>query len=247
MRFEHGRKQAESFTFSGRRRGFASAGRLAALAVTLSAWVFTAGCVGVTGNPNASGTSGGSNSPQLSPSSTQVSFGNVAVGSSTSQLVTLTATGSTNVTISSVTESGAGFSVSGGSNVTLTPNQSVTLSVGFQPSAAGADTGTLLVSSNAANSTLQIALSGSGVAASGNHSVALSWQASTSPVVGYFVFRGSSSADLSQLNATADSATSYTDQSVANGQTYVYAVKSVNSSNAVSGLSNLVTVTIPNQ
>jgi Abnormal spindle-like microcephaly-assoc'd, ASPM-SPD-2-Hydin len=253
MRVERGRKQADSFTFSGRSRKVTSAGRLAALAVTLSAWLFTAGCIGVTGSPNSSGTSGGTGnsggaqSAQLSPSSTQVNFGNVNVGSSTSQLVTVTAAGTANVTISSVAASGAGFSVSGGSNVVLAPNQSVTLSIGFQPGAAGAATGKLLISSNAANSTLQIALSGSGVAASGSHSVALNWQASTSPVTGYFVFRGPSSSNLSQLNATAVPTTSYTDHNVVNGQTYVYAVKSIDSSNVLSNFSNPVTVTIPNQ
>jgi len=254
MRVERGRQQAERFTFSGQSRGFASAGRLAALAVTLSAWIFTAGCIGLTGSPNGTsggtggaGNTGGSHSAQLSPSSTQVDFGNVTVGSSTSQLVTLTAAGNANVTISRVTASGAGFSVSGGSNVILSPNQSVTLSIGFQPGAAGTATGKLLISSDAANSTVQIALAGSGVAASGNHSVALSWQASGSPAIGYFVFRGSSAANLSRLNVTAVATSSYTDRNVVNGQTYVYAVKSVDSGNVLSSFSNPVTVKIPNQ
>jgi hypothetical protein len=218
--------------------------------------MFTAGCIGLTGNPNGSGTSGGtggagntggSHSAQLSPSSTQVNFGNVTVGSSTSQLLTLTAAGTANVTISHVTASGAGFSVSGGSNVVLSPNQSVTLSIGFQPGAAGTATGKLLISSDAENSTVQIALSGSGVAASGNHSVALNWQPSSSPAIGYFVFRGSSASNLSRLNVTAVSTTSYTDRNVVNGQTYVYAVKSVDSGNQLSNFSNPVTVKIPNQ
>lgn len=228
-------------------------GRRFTLGIALSAWVFTAGCVGLTGSPSSvstgggTGTTGGSQSSQLSPSSTQVSFGNVTVGSSTSQLVTLTAAGSSNVTISSVSASGTGFAVSGGTNVTLTPNQSVTVSVSFQPKAAGAVSGKLLVSSNASNSSLQIGLSGSGVAASGNHSVALNWQASSSPVVGYFVFRGSSAGNLSQINASAVTSTSYTDKNVANGQTYIYAVKSVDASNVLSNFSNTVTVTIPAQ
>ncbi len=252
MRSDGGRDKAESFTFKGHSRKFVPARRLAMLAMALSAWLFAAGCIGLTGSPNGSGTggtgsTGGSQSSQLAPSSTQVIFGNVTVGSSTSQLVTLTAAGTENVTISSVTVSGAGFSVSGGSNVILTPNHSVTLSIGFQPGAAGSASGKLLISSNASNSSLQIGLSGAGVAASGNHSVALNWQPSTSPVIGYFVFRGPSASNLSQVNVTAVSTTSYTDGNVVNGQTYVYAVKSIDAGNALSGFSNQVTVKIPNQ
>ena len=246
------RYKVAGLTITGRKRNFASVSRSALLGVALSASVFAAGCVGLTGNPSASNTSGtsnsgGSQSSQLSPSSAQVSFGNVTVGSSTSQLVTLTAAGTDDVSISSVTASGAGFSVSGGSNVTLTPNQSVTISVAFQPGAAGSATGTLIVSSNASNSSLQIALSGDGVTASGDHSVALNWQPSTSPVIGYFVFRGSSASNLSQLTVNDVPTTSYTDTSVANGQTYVYAVKSINADSVASGFSNMVTVTVPAQ
>lgn len=248
MRVERGRRQSGSLTYSGPNQGFASAGRLAALAVTLSAWLFTAGCIGWIGGPDGTaGGTGGSKSGQLSPSSTQVNFGNVAVGSSTSQLVTLTAAGKANVTISHVTASGPGFSVSGGSHVILTPNESVTLSIGFRPGAAGNATGKLIVASNAANSNVQIALSGSGVAASGNHSVALSWQPSSSSVIGYFVFRGSSTGNLSKLNVTAVPTNRYTDHTVVNGRTYVYAVKSVASGNVLSGFSNAVTVKIPIQ
>jgi Abnormal spindle-like microcephaly-assoc'd, ASPM-SPD-2-Hydin len=262
MAIDGARKKSVSLTSMGRGHSSAFIGRAALLGIALSAWVFAAGCVGLTGNPNAtttggssgSGTgsgggtsSGGSQSSQLSPSSAQVTFGNVTVGSSTSQLVTLTAAGTADVKISSVTASGAGFSASGGSNVTLTPNQSVTISVAFQPGAAGTATGKLTISSDATNSSLAIALSGDGVAASTNHSVALKWQPSSTPVIGYFVFRGSSASNLAQLNVNEVATTSYTDTGVVNGQTYVYAVKSINASSLLSGFSNTVTVTVPAQ
>ncbi|MGH9716961.1 MAG: choice-of-anchor D domain-containing protein [Candidatus Acidiferrales bacterium] len=253
MRIDGAPKKTKSFTVRGFGRNLAFAGRLATVGIALSAWVFAAGCTGLTSNPTANstgagaGATGGSQSSQLSPSSAQVSFGNVAVGSSTSQLVTLTAAGSADVKISSVTASGAGYSVSGGSNVTLTPSESVTLSVAFQPTATGSATGDIIVASNASNSNLQISLSGDGAAASGNHSVALNWQPSSSPVTGYFVFRGSSASDLSQITTSAVPTTTYTDTKVVNGQTYVYAVKSVNASNMLSGYSNAVTVQIPAQ
>jgi hypothetical protein len=231
------------------------AGGLRALAVSIAlASVFgIAGCMGLTGTPSAGGSSGGGGtqlggpaSAQLSASSTSVSFGNVTVGTSTAQLVTLTATGNANVSISSVSPTGSGFSASGGSNVILTPNQSVTVSVNFGPTAAGGVTGKLSVSSNASNSLVQIGLSGTGIASAVAHSVTLSWQPSASQVIGYFVYRGTpSGGNLLRLNAPADASTSYTDSSVAGGRSYVYAVRSVDASNVESADSNQVSVTIP--
>src|SRR5579875_3775843 len=118
--------------------------------------------------------------------------------------------------------------------------------VGFQPKTTGNATGKLLVSSNASNSSLQIALAGEGVTAS-THTVALSWRPSTSPIAGYFVFRGSSTATLAQLNAIALATTSYVDRTVANGATYVYAVKSIDANNVLSDFSNTVLVKVPSQ
>jgi hypothetical protein len=245
--------KAEGFPLTGKGGNLAVAGRLLTLGLALVTSLGAIGCVGLTGAPPGGGTGGGSGTPsssqasQLSPSSSGVDFGNVTVNSSTSQLVTLTVAGTENITISGVTVSGTGFSVSGPSNMTLAPNQSVTISVGFSPKTAGGVTGMLLVSSNATNSSLPIDLSGDGVAASGTHTVSLSWQASTSPVMGYFVFRGSTTSNLSQLNTSAVTSTSYADRTVANGQTYVYAVKSADASNVLSSFSNTVTVTVPSQ
>lgn len=248
MRFD----QADYKTFTSRGIGCKrlGAGRLAALGLAVLASLGMAGCIGLTGTPagTAGGgtSSGGAQSAQLSPSSSAISFGSVAVGASTSELVTVTAAGNKSVTISSSMATGAGFSASGPSNVTLAPGQSVTISVGFQPKAAGGATGNLLVSSNATNSQLQIALSGDGVVPSGNHSVTLNWQASSSPVTGYLVFRGSSTSTLAQLNTIAVASTSYVDKTVLGGATYVYAVRSIDASNIMSGFSNAVTVTVPN-
>lgn len=129
--------------------------------------------------------------------------------------------------------------------MTLDPTQSVTIYVNFDPSTAGSLTGSLMITSNATNSTVSVPLSGTGVAvAPQTHSVGLTWVPSVSAVTGYFVYRGPSVGSLvkvSPINAAA----SYTDQGVAGGQTYVYAVTSVNSSNVESGFSNEVSVTIP--
>lgn len=100
----------------------------------------------------------------LSASATSLSFGNILVGSSAAQLVTLTNTGTGNVSISQAAVSGAGFSVSGFSGAaTLAPGQSLSLSVNFAPAAAGSAAGSLSVASNASNSPATIALSAAGV------------------------------------------------------------------------------------
>src|SRR6266481_874659 len=100
----------------------------------------------------------------LGANPTSLNLGNVNVGGNGSSSVTLTNTGNSNVTVSSVTVSGAGFSASGvTSGTTLTPNQTVTLSVALAPAAAGNVTGSVSVASNATNSPATIALSGTGV------------------------------------------------------------------------------------
>jgi Abnormal spindle-like microcephaly-assoc'd, ASPM-SPD-2-Hydin len=183
---------------------------------------------------------------QLTPSATSVGFGSVNVGTPVTKTVNLTDSGSTNITISGVSTTGAAFSASGGSKVTLTPNGSVAISVSFDPTSAAAAQGTLSISSNASNTVLSIPLSGTGTAVPAvQHSVALNWQPSASQITGYFVYRGASASSTSRLFVTAIAATTYTDSSVANGQTYFYAVTSVDSNNVESAPSNQISVTIP--
>ena len=188
----------------------------------------------------------GVSGPSLVPSATKVDFGNVAVGASTSQLLTLTNMGNVSVNIARVSASGKGFSVSGGSKVILAPSQAVTVSIGFNPAAAGKAQGSLSVTSDGLGSgVVRIALSGSGEATSSKHSVALSWQAS-SQAIGYFIYRSSKGRGaLSKLNAALDESTSFIDSAVASGETYEYVVTSVNSSNIESAASNQITVKIP--
>jgi len=185
-------------------------------------------------------------SSQLASSSTSVSFGNLTVGSSTAQPVTLMDVGTANITISNVSATGSGFTASGGLDVTLTPNQSVTVNVNFDPTGPGAAQGSLSISSNASNSLVQLGLSGTGVAEVVTHKVALNWQPSASVVIGYFVYRGPAANNLSKLIGSVDPSPSYTDTSVSSGQTYVYAVTSVDSSNVESAPSSPISVTIPN-
>ena len=103
--------------------------------------------------------------PTLGVSATSLSFGNESVNSAATQTLTLSSTGTAAVTISAETISGAGFTVSGATfPLTLNPNQTATLTVQFDPTAAGAATGALTLTSNSSTgTTTTVSLSGTGV------------------------------------------------------------------------------------
>ena len=186
-------------------------------------------------------------SRSLSASAASVRFGDVDLGSSSSQNVSLTNKGNSTVTVSAVSTTGNGVTASGvGSGTTLASNQSVTLSVGFAPKAAGAVTGRVIITSNATSSPNTISISGAGVARS-NYSVTLSWIASTSPdVTGYNVYRSTGSSGVyAKIVSSLVTADRYTDTTVQAGKDYSYELTSVTSSGAESGYSSPVSVTIP--
>ena len=103
-------------------------------------------------------------SPQLALSAASLAFGNVTMNTPTQQPVTLTSSGTSAVTISSATVTGAGFSVVPGVlPVTLDPGASATLQVQFDPTVSGAVNGELTISSNSSSgSTTGVPLSGTG-------------------------------------------------------------------------------------
>ncbi len=190
---------------------------------------------------------GVSSSVGLTASTTSLAFGNVKVGSTVTQTVTLKSTGNSSVDISNVSISGSGYTFSGlASNTVLNPGQSAVLTVSLDPKTTGSLPGTVTIFSNAPNSQMKISLAGDGTS-NQQPSVELKWDQSTSPkVVGYYVYRSpQSSHTYSRLNSLPDSATSYTDNSVVGGQSYVYVVTSVNSSGLQSGYSSPINVTIP--
>ena len=196
-----------------------------------------------------SGTGTVATTPQLLVSATSLPFGNVPVGSTATQSVTLTSSGTAPVTVSSVALQGAGFSDSGATfPMTLNPNQSVTLKVQFDPTAAGAVSGKLTITSNSTTgSTTQVSLSGTGTAVA--HEIDLNWDAPASsddPVAGYNVYRSTNGGGaFTKLNASPDSQETYIDSAVQSGSTYVYEVKSVDASGVESGASNQITLTVP--
>jgi hypothetical protein len=173
------------------------------------------------------------------------------VGNSGSASGTLTANGA-NVTVSGASTNNSLFTVGSLSlPVTILAGQSVPFSVTFSPLTIGAATSTLTFTSNAQPSTTTEALTGTGTAAP-THSVALSWNASTSGgISGYNVYRAvyaSSCGAYSKINGSLDANTVYTDLNVVNGTSYCYATTAVNTSNEESGYSNIVSnVQIPAQ
>ena len=188
--------------------------------------------------------SGSTTSLHLTPSVTSLNFGSLPAGVGSSKPVKLTNTGNADVAISSISVSGTGFSVSGGSDATLTPSQSITVSISFDPKGPGGVTGNLFVSSNAPK--VDVGLQGQGEGRVVPHSVSLDWESSHSAVVGYNVYRGSvSGGPYTRVNPTSDANTSYRDRNVSGGLTYFYVVTAIDSSNIESGFSNQVSVKIP--
>jgi hypothetical protein len=191
--------------------------------------------------------SGVASTQLLSFSTTSLAFGKVNTGSSATQTITVTNTGNSNVTISSITEMGAGFTLSGaGTPVTLSIGQSLTFSVGFSPTAAGSNSGTISVVSNVSGPPTTISLSGMGVATS-SHTVALNWNASASTgVVGYNVYRSTTNGSgYSKINSVLVASASYSDATVQSATAYYYVVTAVDGSGNESENSNQATAVIP--
>jgi hypothetical protein len=182
----------------------------------------------------------------LNANQTALNFSSVNLGSSSVLPVTFTNGGNSNVTISNVSISGAGYSASGvQTGQIVKPGQGATLNVTFTPATAGLLPGSVTVSSNATNSPATITMSGTGVQAV-SHSVTLTWTASTSTVSGYNVYRSSvSGGPYTKLNSSLIASTTYVDSAVTSGQTYYYVVTSVDSSNVESANSAEVSANIP--
>jgi hypothetical protein len=174
-----------------------------------------------------------------------VDFGDVGVGTNTTQGVTFANTGTAALTLQQNSVSGTGFMTSGiGQGITLGPGQYVTLAVSFAPSAEGTAGGMVSLTSNISSSPINLPLSGNGVVIS--HSNTLNWEASKSAVVGYNIYRTPASTESwTKLNSSPILANSYTDWGVQSGNSYLFAVTAVSAQNAESGFSNATLATIP--
>lgn len=208
------------------------------LIVSLSSLLLLAAGCGNVATPPAAATL------LLNSSASSLDFGDVSVASSGTQNITLTNVGKSNVTISQVLVAGAGFNSTGSNGTILSPGQSTTLTSTFAPSASGAATGKVTVSSNASNSPAIISLSGKGVAAAAR-SVALSWSGAVTGVKGFNAYVSTvAGGPFVKLTSTPLTSPTYTDTDVQSG-TYYYVVTAVNASNQESLYSSEVTAIVP--
>lgn len=195
----------------------------------------------------ASGT-GVAGAPALTLSSSSIAFGNVNLNTTATQSLTLSSTGSSAVTISAGGVTGAGFTIPGASfPLTLNPGQTVTLEVAFDPTAAGNDTGTVTLATNASGGSASVSLTGTGQAAASG--IQLNWTAPAStvdPATGYNVFRAVTGTTTYQmLNASLIPSTTFDDASAVSGTSYNYYVVSVDSDGDTSAPSNVFTIVAP--
>jgi hypothetical protein len=149
------------------------------------------------------------------------------------------------VTISKLAVTGAGFSQSGVTlPLTLSPGASGNISVTFAPLTSGSVSGSLVITSNATNGTVTVNLSGTG--ANIQHSVDVSWDASTSVVSGYNIYRATqSTGPYTKLNSAIVTSLIFTDNSVTSGATYFYVVTAVAADGTESNFSSQVTAAVP--
>ncbi|HXP16710.1 MAG TPA: hypothetical protein VN868_06380 [Terriglobales bacterium] len=116
------------------------------------------------------------------------------------------------------------------------------------PSVAGlkaaTSTGHFTVNGGGATKTVTVSLTLTSAAA--QHSVALSWTASSaSNPVSYKMYRSTATGASDGLLASAVSGTAYTNRTVQPGTVYYYAVTTVNSAGQESAFSNHIRVTVP--
>ena len=203
--------------------------------------VLIAACGGtVTGSKSGPPTAG-----TIAANGTTISFGSTQVGTTATQSVTLTVSGAS-VTVTSAQVSAAGFALAPSTlPVTLSPGQSVVLSVQFAPQTTGQLSGSLVIASNASNATLTVTLSGTGATAPA-HSVTVSWESGDPSVVAYLVFRSDvSGGPYVPLTSSPLTELSYTDSTVGAGSTYYYVVTELDAAGDQSPFSSEVPATVP--
>jgi hypothetical protein len=183
---------------------------------------------------------------QLTVAPASLSFGSITTGTSTTQSVTVTNSGNASVTLSQISESGAGFSATGFTvPLTLAAGQSTSFNVTFDPASAGNLSGSVTVTSNAANSPEVIALSGTG-AAPASYTVDLSWTPSSSSYSGFNIYRGTQSGGpYSKINASLIATPSYTDTNCGSAGTYYYVATEVDTSGVESNYSSPASTIVP--
>lgn len=151
---------------------------------------------------------------------TSLSCGNVLTGTtSASQNVAITNSGNSSVTLSQITVSGAGYTITGGGTpATLTPSQNLVLGVQFGSNRHWKRKRPRLHRQQRHRLTRHAHSFRNRVV---QHTESLSWTASTSTVSGFNVYRSTTSGSGDgKINSSLVSGLTYTDSTVASGTTY---------------------------
>src|SRR6266705_430900 len=185
----------------------------------------------------------GTSGAHISLGATTLNFGSVVVGTAKSLGASLSASGAS-VTVTGATSNSTEFGLSGLSfPFTIPAGQRISFSIRFAPKISGTAYGKISFSSNAANSPVAEALTGTGTTTS-QHSVSLFWKPSTSAVAHYNVYRsGTSGGPYTRIASVPR--TSYTDTAVQAGRSYYYVTTAVSSTGKESSHSNQVHALIP--
>jgi hypothetical protein len=159
--------------------------------------------------------------------SMSLSPGSLTLQTGHSQQFTATVTGSSNPAVA-WSASGGGISSSG---------------LYTAPSAAGSFT---ITATSVADTTKAASASVTVGAPAAQHTVTLTWTASTSSVVGYNVYRGTvSGGPYTKVNSVLEAASNYVDNTVQSGAQYFYVVTAEDASAAESVFSSQVSVAVP--
>jgi hypothetical protein len=176
---------------------------------------------------------------------TSLNFGTVIVGSSEIQLVNIFNTGNTDLTVNPPSISGNGFLLDLSIfPLTIPVNGEQPIPVIFTPPSSGPFPGSISFNTNATGSQPVVSLSGGGGTTT-THTATLTWASSTSSVVGYYVYRSTTSGNLYSRFLVLLSGRTFTDTSVVSGKTYYWVVTAVDGAGNESGFSAQVSATIP--
>lgn len=201
--------------------------------------------------------SGEKATPQLQSHPSSLNFGAVTVRTTSTQTVTLKNTGNVPLTINSVALPNSAFSTAGlSSGVSLAPGQNLEFKLAFRPLGSGSVSGALSIASSSLASPVKLALAGSGTStntptstppAASAHTVSLAWSPSASSVIGYHVYRGTSSGGpYSRVSASAIGGLDFSDTTISSGGRYYYVVTAQNSTGDESPFSNEAAIDFPN-
>ena len=108
--------------------------------------------------------SGQTSNPIIDVQPNTLSFNNVNTGSSADLSLTVRNTGTASLSVINITSNSARFTVTTATNFSVAPNGQQTVTVRFSPTTAGAQTGTLTISSNdPAHPSVTVSLNGTGI------------------------------------------------------------------------------------